>query len=130
MDLDLLDENLDLFVAKAELDLTDARCNLNHGIDRKNNPKATDYLCQKLGNRVLGIADIEIRIPICDECMAALYSNDWLLFYCVKCNSSQWLYKPFAKNKYNDGIHIIWLDVCPKCVTFDELDKIKNERKS
>ena len=75
---------------------------LNHGPGVEP-PKATNYLCQRLDDlnkedydpMMLSIPEFSgnlnefgdtLRIPICDECIAALYDEDWLLFYCLTCN--------------------------------------------
>jgi hypothetical protein len=127
VDLKDLDEMLGFFMAKAELDMINEKCHLNHGIPEEGNPPAVDYLCQNLG--LMGIQEVDstIRIPVCEECAEALYSNEWILFYCVRCHSSQWLYRKLAKREYKEGIHVVWFSVCPKCVTFEDLDKFTEQ---
>jgi hypothetical protein len=52
---------------------------------------------------------------VCEECVAGLLSDEWILFYCVGCNASQWLNKKMAKREYPEGTNIIALKQCPKC---------------
>jgi hypothetical protein len=56
-----------------------------------------------------------LAIPICAECEAALFNDEWVLLYCVRCNASQWIYKPLAKRKYEKGQHVMFMTMCPKC---------------
>lgn len=128
-DLRKLDEALDFFIAK--MNLTYEHCHLNHGPGVEP-PKATNYLCQRLDDlnkedydpMMLSIPEFSgnlnefgdtLRIPICDECIAALYDEDWLLFYCLTCNSSQWIIKSKAKKLYPHWESIRFLIECPIC---------------
>ena len=91
-------------------------CQLNHH-DQEDRP-AVDFLCHQMGIQLPdgdGIADSELRVPICEECVAGLLNGDEILFYCVGCGESQWLLKSIAKNGYPDGTNIIALRQCPKC---------------
>ncbi|MFA6887397.1 MAG: hypothetical protein WCQ65_10565 [Fermentimonas sp.] len=130
MDLEAFNNDLNLLASMANLEIEDSKCQLNHGIAFDDNPRAVDYLCQNLGNREFNLIDAELRIPICEECVEALTSDDWLLFYCIRCNNSQWLYKPKAKNKYKSGLHVVWLDICPKCATKDEIHDMELKNSS
>lgn len=94
-------------------------CRLNHGDDKER--LAVDYLCHSIGYNLpdgTNEIDSELRIPVCQECVDALSSNEWLLFYCTGCNASQWLFKPAAKKDYGD-INIIALQKCPKCIVVE-----------
>lgn len=108
------DERLDELLAM--INLIDECCHLNHGLDITP-PPAVDYLCQYVGKikESVGIADSLLRIPICEECITALYDEDWLLFYCLVCNSSQWLIKSKAKKHYPKWESVKFLSMCPKC---------------
>jgi len=110
----LEDVIIDNLIAEAEL--TDQTCMLNHNdnIERS----AVDFLCHQIGLELPNgnyQADSELRIPICEECVAGLTSGEWVLFYCVGCNESQWLQKKYAKMNYKEGTNIIALKTCPKC---------------
>lgn len=115
MNLEELDANLDTMVAHLELE--GETCCLKHSKeDPSENHKAVDYLCQHLGDQKSELAVQGLRIPICEECVKALYDTDWILVYCTYCNKSQWIYRPLAKYKtYPSGNIIYWLDVCPYC---------------
>jgi len=112
MDLHLLDENLNMMVAKLELE--GENCHLKHG-PNGDRPPAVDYLCQRLGDQKTGDVLQELRVPICKECAEALSNENWILAYCTYCQESQWIYRPKAKIKHPDGNGIYWLDVCPHC---------------
>ena len=131
-DLGKLDEALDFFIAR--MNLVYEKCHLNHGIGIEP-PDAVNYLCQRLDNMnepgydsldpsLLAIPEFNknldslgetLRIPICEECAAALYDEDWLLFYCLTCGSSQWLLKSKAKKLYPHWESIRFLVECPIC---------------
>lgn len=128
-DLGKLDEALDFFIARMNLAYED--CHLNHGIGIRP-PKAINYLCQRLDDlseiehnpSLLSIPEFMsnlnrngdvLQIPICNECIEALYDEDWLLFYCLTCNSSQWLIKSKAKKLYPPWESIRFLVECPIC---------------
>lgn len=105
---------LDNFIA--EMNLEGEVCGLNHhdDIDRP----AVDFLCHQIGYTLPDDeyeADAELRIPICAECAEGLAGGEWILFYCIGCNESQWLKKGLAKMDYQKGTNIIALKKCPKC---------------
>jgi len=105
---------LDNFMA--EVNLEGEACGLNHHDDVER--PAVDFLCHQMGIELPNgdyEADAELRIPICAECAQGLESGDWILFYCVGCNESQWLKKDSAKMNYQEGTNIIALKKCPKC---------------
>ena len=100
----------------AEMNLEGETCGLNHH-DSLERP-AVDFLCHQIGYQLPDKtyeADAELRIPICKECVLALAGNDWILFYCIGCNESQWLKKDSAKMNYQEGTNIIALKKCPRC---------------
>ena len=114
MEFDTLNENLEMMIARLELE--GEPCGLKHSKeDSAENHPATNYLCQRLGDQETGVPLQELRIPICEECAAALYDEDWILVYCTYCHKSQWIFRPQAKNNYPDGNLIYWLDLCPFC---------------
>jgi len=98
----------------ARIELIGQHCFLKHSkFDPAENHPAVDYLCQKIGTD--DEIEAELRIPICQECLEALLGDEWILFYCVKCNSSQWVCRKYAKYQYPFWLHVKWLDVCPIC---------------
>ncbi len=109
----VLDDNINNFIDR--LSLENETCCLKHGPKEMEikAPPAVDFLCQHIGFKDDNIATEVLRIPICKECAEALLNPEWLLVYCVGCNSSQWIFKPKAYNKVTEGI--IWLDECPEC---------------
>lgn len=132
--MDILDANISLFLARANL--IGLTCHLNHNGEEP--PEAVDYLCQRLGDIseqpeeinsledsmltqipefMHNIEDTQdmLRIPVCAECVTALYDEDWLLFYCLSCDSSQWLIKSRAKKYYPKWESIRFLYGCPNC---------------
>ena len=110
----LLNETLNDMIALAELE--GQTCGLKHSsVDPAENHLAVDYLCQNMGDPRTGEVSSQIRIPICQECIEALYDENWILAYCVHCNKSQWIYRPKAKKVHPPGNGIYWLDVCPFC---------------
>ena len=123
MDLEKLDIDLDTMIAHLELE--NETCHLKHSKqDPAENHKAINYLCQRLGDQELKVAGQELRIPICKECVEALYNNNWILVYCTYCHQSQWIYRPIAKREYPEGNNIYWLYICPHCaVVEDQFDK-------
>lgn len=111
--MDQLDSHLDYLIA--DIGLIGERCHLNHG-PMEDPPSAKVYLCQYIGRRDNPNTEpILLRIPICVECSYALYDEDWLLFYCLTCNSSQWLLKNKAKRLYPKWESIRFLHTCPEC---------------
>lgn len=108
-----LDEHLYGFMAEMDLDIGETRCGLNHRINYEDNPLAIDYLCQKFSKE--GEPDLTIQIPICSECAAALHSEHQILFICMACSSSQWLFRADSNNYYPKDLHILFFKKCPKC---------------
>lgn len=108
--MDKLDEALDYFVAR--VNLIYEHCHLNHGPGAES-PPAVDYLCQNIGTG--NESQDLLRIPVCAECAAALYDEEWLLFYCLTCMSSQWLLKRKARKYYPKWESIRFLSECPIC---------------
>ena len=98
-------------------ELTNESCELNHGPDTKGLFfQATDYIVIPFGYQEDTTTDIctrELVVPVCYDCAQALLGSDWSLLYCFECNSSQWVYRKMAKNKYRH--HILWLRGCPDC---------------
>lgn len=97
--------------------LEEETCELNHGpeTDNEKHP-AVDYIIQPFGYTVNEIEEVGVRemiVPVCTDCSEALQGNDWTLFYCIECCSSQWVYRKFAKNRYRHKI--LWLRGCPEC---------------
>lgn len=116
MDLNdyLIDTHITDFMCK--VNLADEECALKHN-DEEDHP-AVDYLCQRFGQTNddgTYTIDFEVRIPICSECAEGLYDENWILFYCVKCNESQWLSRRLARREYPKEVGIIWFDECPHC---------------
>jgi hypothetical protein len=132
--MDILDASIGLFLARANL--IGLTCHLNHNGEEP--PEAIDYLCQRLGDIndqpeeiatlddpmlaqipefMHNIEDTQdmLRIPVCAECVTALYDEDWLLFYCLSCDSSQWLMKSKARKLYPKWESIRFLSGCPNC---------------
>jgi len=108
---------------QAMLELEGEKCCLKHGTDdpAENHP-AVDFICQNIGREEVtddgisvDVIEATLRIPVCKECIEALYGDDWVLLYCVGCNSSQWVCKRLSKRIYPPGLHIKWMDVCPNC---------------
>lgn len=98
----------------ARIDIQNEHCHLKHSDeDPAEDHPAIDYLCQGFG---FGEIETEsIRIPICAECVEALLGDEWILLYCLHCNSSQWVKRSLAKYQYPFWLHIKWMDVCPIC---------------
>jgi len=114
MDFTELDFNFEMMMARVELAGED--CHLKHShLDPVENHPAVDYLCQKLGDTKTDIEIQELRIPICQECVEALYDEDWILAYCTYCHASQWIFRPRSKVEHPPGNGIYWMDVCPHC---------------
>jgi len=110
----MLDCVIDDFMAISGLE--NEPCCLDH--KDKEYHQAVDYLCKKIGYTIPDandVAEAELRIPICQECVDALLSNEWIIFYCVDCNSSQWLCRKYSKRVYPPDVNIIALKTCPKC---------------
>lgn len=114
MTINMEDLILEQFMAGVMLE--GQTCQLNHN-DKEERP-AVDYLCHQMGIILPDgdeVADTELRVPICEECVASLCGNQEILFYCVGCGASQWLLKSQAKNGYPEGTNIIAFKKCPKC---------------
>ena len=111
--MDTLDANLDYLLSK--LNLVGVTCHLNHGVGEKP-PSAMEYLCQYIGKQDDPDTIPELlRVPICEECVIALYDENWLLFYCLTCDSSQWLLKSKARKLYPKWESVRFLHTCPNC---------------
>jgi len=99
----------------AELD--GEHCELNHGPDTRGEDfPAVDYIVIPFGYKIdeaQEVAAREMVIPVCAECAEALTGEEWTLLYCFECNSSQWVSRKLAKNRYRH--HILWLRGCPDC---------------
>jgi len=109
----ILENAFDNFIDK--LNLVNEKCCLKHapkGMEIKA-PQAVEFLCQYLGFKDDNVATELLRIPICADCVEGLNDPEWLLVYCVSCNSSQWIFKPKSSIKITGDI--IWLDECPEC---------------
>ena len=124
MDFSLIDEQLNTMVNHLELE--GEHCYLKHSeADPAENHPAVDYLCQRLGDKKFKLAHQEIRIPICQECVDALYDEDWILVFCSNCTKSQWIYRPKAKLVHPPGNGVYWLDVCPYCAEIANKYEVK-----
>ncbi len=109
------------FMALAELN--GKVCHLKHSPSSNNeNHPAIDYLCQNFGDMGV-VIDSQVRIPICAECATALHGKEWLLFYCMGCNSSQWLLKNAARRHYDEDTAVMWMKACPTCYTKSDYEK-------
>ena len=89
-----------------ELKQGKTKCGLN-----KCDSIASDFIVQKIGYEH---DNVELIVPICKECIEYINDGDMCVLYCVKCHSSQWIYKPKSKLEYGDKT-IIWMDRCPNC---------------
>jgi hypothetical protein len=92
-------------------------CNLNHGpgISNENIP-AADYIVIPFGYREeedIEVAERDLVIPVCYDCVQALKGDEWTLLYCFECAESRWICRKLAKNSYRH--HILWLRGCPDC---------------
>jgi hypothetical protein len=121
MPIDGFDESI--YKIHALIDLEGEHCHLKHSTeDPAENHPAVDYLCQGFGDKIetndgsiIEVPDSIIRIPICAECVEALLGDEWILLYCVNCNSSQWICRKYAKYPYPPWLHVKWMDECPIC---------------
>lgn len=75
--------------------------------------KAVNFIQQQFG--LNGTPLEALRIPICKDCEDALNGNEWILFYCIRCNQSRWVSRKYSHHYYAPDIHIQWLDECPGC---------------
>ena len=111
-------DSTDKLILLAELE--HSHCELNHGpnIDNTSFP-AVDYITIPIGKDKKKPG--HLLIPVCMNCLAGLESDKWVLLYCLECNSSKWVYKPFAKLDYTDNrnteYHVICVEGCPICNT-------------
>jgi len=123
-DFTLLDRSLNDAMARIELE--GLNCGLKHSVDDPvENHKAVDYLCQNMGNLKTKVPTSQIKIPVCAECVEALYDPNWILAYCMYCNRSQWIYRPLAKNEYPEENGMYWMDLCPFCA--EVMDEYKED---
>ena len=92
-------------------------CELNHGPDTSHEKHpAVDYIIQPFGYSVNEVEDFTTRemvVPVCGTCAEALHGNEWTLLYCFECNSSQWVSRSLAINRYRHNV--LWLRGCPHC---------------
>ena len=92
-------------------------CELNHGPKTHQEKRpAVDYIIQPFGYNVNEIEEVAVRemiVPVCTDCAEALQGNEWTLFYCFECCSSQWVNRRYAKNRYRHNI--LWMRGCPEC---------------
>lgn len=112
-----MDEELDIQIANmlSAAKLEYETCKLKHTGEP---PKAADYLCQTITDYLGGY---QVRIPVCEECLIALYDPDWILCYCLYCNNSQWICRELSKKEYPaDSMLVYWLTTCPHCVNKKE----------
>jgi hypothetical protein len=73
---------------------------------------AVDFIVQPLGTK--DKISEEIVVPVCQECIDYLTSGEWVLLYCVRCLSSQWLNRSMARRIYTTS-SVLWMDGCPDC---------------
>ncbi|MEW6427800.1 MAG: hypothetical protein AB1568_07175 [Thermodesulfobacteriota bacterium] len=116
-------------------ELENEHCHLNHGPDTLDTDfPAIDYLVLPVGYKETDHTEVivrEIVIPVCLECVQGLSGNDWTLFYCLDCNSSQWVYRKLARFPYRH--HVLWLKGCPRCAErlaalyFNDYPKVEDE---
>ena len=101
----------DRLVAIAELD-EELVCQLNHGPYDKVPHLAIDYLCIGLGhdNKV----EQELMIPVCNECMEAIVSGEWVLVYCLTCHTTGWINRYLARRDYNGNVYVV--EQCKECM--------------
>jgi hypothetical protein len=96
--------------------LIESGCSLSHSKFDKEQPEAVDYLVIPMGytksKQIQEITDY-LTIPICQECLDAINSDEWILLYCLNCNESQWIIKELAKRQYESNVNL--LKSCPKC---------------
>ncbi len=85
-------------------------CDLKHG--DKEFHHAVEFLTQEIGYK--GKKMYSVTIAVCDDCANSLASPEWILLYCLKCTSNQWLYKPLGRLDYYKK-HICWMSCCPEC---------------
>jgi hypothetical protein len=110
-----LEDSTDYYLAK--LELINEECGFSHGPEHliPKKPQAVNYVCQYFGNIEGKQVTEQLRIPTCQECIDGLKDSNWVIIYCVGCNSSQWIYKPTSKLDFPQKMDILWVDLCPKC---------------
>lgn len=93
-------------------------CDLSHkGMDSKEFHRAIDVIQQDIG--YYNQRQYSVTIFVCQDCVNRLYSPNFILLYCLKCNHSQWIVKPYAKMNYGQK-HICWMSCCPDCAEHGE----------
>jgi hypothetical protein len=95
-------------------DLVNLHCVLNHGPGIEEKIQAVDYIAIPLGDIETKKHKDDLIIPICAECAEGMEDPKWVLIYCLECEKSQWIYKPWAKKEYNGNL--ILTVGCLKCV--------------
>lgn len=111
--------NLDeLDKALKEAELKGTTCALDHETPHQ----AVNYLYQKFNS-------FDLMIPVCEECISKLYSEDWKLWYCVECCESKWIHKIDSKHPelYQKGGEVKWIKACPKCYLDNVDGNLKTE---
>ena len=99
-------------ILEVELE-TDTPCELKH----REYSRAVDYITQDIGQH--GQLMYSVNIPICQECIDSIIQPEWVLLYCLKCTSNQWINEITSKLHYC-GKSICWMSCCPKCREDDE----------
>jgi len=97
-------------------ELEGEHCWLNHGPQTKQEDyPASDYIVIPFGDakKEIQTPDRDLVVPVCLECAQALIGDEWTLLYCFECNTSHWVNRSLAKNRYRH--HILWLRGCPDC---------------
>lgn len=74
-------------------------------------PEAVDFIHQQLRGGAT------LRVPVCQECITAIHSGEWVLLFCVCCLESRWvnLFMTKRPHLYINGNGITWMDGCPEC---------------
>ena len=97
--------------------LKQEHCELNHELGTNYDKRgAVDYIIQPSGYTTSDIGEVAVRetiVPVCADCIETMLGNDWILFYCIECCCSQWVYKKLAQNYCRHNI--LWLLGCPEC---------------
>ena len=108
---------IDKLVLLAELE--GETCGLNHGEDDEDH-FAVDYLTIPMASVKDPEDKFDTTIPICQDCLNALYGDEWTLLFCLDCGSSAWVLQAAAKLKYTHlqsgkHYHMLGLKGCPHC---------------
>ena len=90
-------------------------CDLKHG--DKEFHHAVEFLTQKIGYK--GLEKYSVNVGICQDCIDSLASPEWILLFCLRCSSNQWVYKPMGRLDYYKK-HICWMSCCPECKEVEE----------